>query len=230
MKTIGLLGGMSWESTALYYQQINQAIQQELGKLHSAKIIMVSVDFAEIEQFQRQGTWDEAGAYLAEKAVQLEHAGAEMIVLCTNTMHKISEIIENATTVPLIHIADATASVIKNQSIKKIGLIGTAFTMEQTFYKDRLQQQGLEVIIPNNIQRKTIHETIYNELCLGVINLDSQRAYIEIVEDLIASGAQGIVMGCTEICMLIGENHFSVPLFNTTAIHAQAAVEFALSP
>lgn len=229
MKTIGLLGGMSWESTDLYYQQINKMVQKKLGKLHSAKVILISVDFAEIEELQRKGLWEDAGIYLSDQAIQLEKAGADGIVLCTNTMHKVATYIEESTNIPFIHIADATAMEIMSQKITKIGLLGTAFTMEQDFYKSRLEEKGLKVITPNKASRKIVHDIIYNELCLGMISEASQKKYIHIVEELISSGAEGIILGCTEICMLIGDLKFSVPLFDTTSIHAQAAVDFVLS-
>ncbi|MEO4175003.1 aspartate/glutamate racemase family protein [Acinetobacter pittii] len=229
MKTIGLLGGMSWESTALYYQQINRMVQNKLGKLHSAKIILNSVDFEEIAALQSKGLWQEAGAYLAEQAQNLEKAGADCILVCTNTMHKVAAQIEESITIPLLHIADATAKEILSQNIGKVALLGTAFTMEQDFYKARLQDYGIDVIIPNEEDRKTVHRIIYEELCLGVINPDSQQKYIAIVERLIAEGTQGIILGCTEICMLIGELKFSVPLFDTTTIHAKEAVSFSLN-
>jgi len=228
MKTIGLLGGMSWESTALYYQQINKMVHRKLGKLHSAKVIINSVDFEEIAALQAKGLWQEAGAYLAEQALNLEKAGADCILVCTNTMHKVAVEIEDSITVPFLHIADATAKEILNKNITKVALLGTAFTMEQEFYKARLRDHGIDVIIPNEADRKIVHRIIYEELCLGVINPDSQQQYIAIVERLIAEGAQGIVLGCTEICMLIGELKFSVPLFDTTTIHAKEAVSFAL--
>lgn len=229
MKTIGLLGGMSWESTALYYQQINKMVHRKLGKLHSAKVIINSVDFEEIAALQAKGLWQEAGSYLAEQALNLERAGADCILVCTNTMHKVAAQIEDSITVPFLHIADATAKEILSQNIAKVALLGTAFTMEQDFYKARLKDHGIDVIIPNEEDRKIIHSIIYEELCLGVINPDSQQKYIAIVERLIAEGAQGIILGCTEICMLIGELKFSVPLFDTTAIHAKEAVSFALT-
>ncbi|WP_213384942.1 aspartate/glutamate racemase family protein [Acinetobacter pittii] len=229
MKTIGLLGGMSWESTALYYQQINKMVHRKLGKLHSAKVIINSVDFEEIAALQAKGLWQEAGTYLAEQAQNLEKAGANCILVCTNTMHKVAAQIEDSITVPFLHIADATAKEILSQNIGKVALLGTAFTMEQDFYKSRLWDYGIDVIIPNEEDRKTVHRIIYEELCLGVINPDSQQKYIAIVERLIAEGAQGIILGCTEICMLIGELKFSVPLFDTTAIHAKEAVSFSLS-
>ncbi|UGQ27486.1 aspartate/glutamate racemase family protein [Acinetobacter calcoaceticus] len=229
MKTIGLLGGMSWESTALYYQQINKMVHGKLGKLHSAKVIINSVDFEEIAALQAKGLWQEAGAYLAEQALNLEKAGADCILVCTNTMHKIAPQIEDAITVPFIHIADATAKEIVSQHIGKVALLGTAFTMEQDFYKARLQDHGIDVIIPTEADRKIVHRIIYEELCLGVINPDSKQKYEAIVEALIAEGAEGIILGCTEICMLIGEVQFSVPLFDTTAIHAKEAVSFSLN-
>lgn len=229
MKTIGLLGGMSWESTALYYQQINKMVHGKLGKLHSAKVIINSVDFEEIAALQAKGLWQESGAYLAEQALNLEKAGAECILVCTNTMHKIAPQIEDAITVPFIHIADATAKEIVSQNIGKVALLGTAFTMEQDFYKARLQDYGIDVVIPNEADRKIVHRIIYEELCLGVINPDSRQQYETIVEALIAEGAEGIILGCTEICMLIGEVEFSVPLFDTTAIHAKEAVNFSLN-
>ncbi|WP_447499995.1 aspartate/glutamate racemase family protein [Acinetobacter oleivorans] len=229
MKKIGLLGGMSWESTALYYQQINKMVHRRLGKLHSAKVIINSVDFEEIAALQAKGLWQEAGAYLAEQAQNLEKAGAECILVCTNTMHKVAAQIEDSISIPFLHIADATAKEILSQNIGKVALLGTAFTMEQDFYKARLQDYGIEVIIPNETDRKIVHRIIYEELCLGVINLDSQQKYIAIVERLIAEGAQGVILGCTEICMLIGELKFSVPLFDTTTIHAKEAVSFSLN-
>ena len=229
MKTIGLLGGMSWESTALYYQQINKMVHRKLGKLHSAKVIINSVDFEEIAALQAKGLWQEAGVYLAEQAQNLEKAGADCILVCTNTMHKIAAQIEDSISIPFLHIADATAKEILSQNIGKVALLGTAFTMEQEFYKARLQDHGIDVVIPNEEDRKTVHRIIYEELCLGVINPDSQQKYIAIVERLIAEGAQGIILGCTEICMLIGELKFSVPLFDTTTIHAKEAVSFALT-
>lgn len=228
MKTIGLIGGMSWESTTLYYQQINRTVQDKLGKLHSSKVILNSVDFEEIAALQSKGLWQEAGEYLAQQAMNLEKAGVDCIVLCTNTMHKVAPQIEEAITVPFIHIADATAKEILSQNISKVALLGTAFTMEQDFYKARLQNHGIAVIIPNEISRKTVHRIIYDELCLGVINPESQQKYMTVVEELIAEGAEGIILGCTEICMLIGDVKFSVPLFDTTAIHAKEAVNFAL--
>lgn len=229
MRTIGLLGGMSWESTALYYQQINQAVQQHLGGLHSAKIIMLSVDFAQVSQLQKQGLWQQAGQYLAEQALNLQRAGAECIVLCTNTMHKVAPEIIAAIDIPFIHIADATAQDILAQGINKVGLLGTAFTMQQDFYTGRLKQQGIELVLPDLAAQEVVHQVIFDELCRGQIRAESKQRYIQIVEALIADGAQGVILGCTEICMLIGDVEFSVPLFDTTKIHATAAVDFALA-
>ncbi len=230
MRRIGLIGGMSWESTDLYYQQINRAIQQRLGGLHSAKIILTSVDFAEIEELQRKGDWEEAGDYLAYEAQILEKADADCVVLCTNTMHKISDQIEAAISIPLLHIADAVATVIKKQNIKKVGFLGTAFTMEQDFYKARLQAEGIEVIVPEAKERKIVHDVIFTELCCGIIKNESREKYINIANQLIAEGAEGIILGCTEICLLIGDVELAVPTFDTTAIHVQAAVDFVLEP
>lgn len=229
MKTLGLIGGMSWESTIPYYRQINQTVKQTLGGLHSAKVIIYSVDFHEIEILQRNGDWDQAGKILAEAAQSLQRAGAEMLVLCTNTMHKVAPAIEAAVTIGLLHIADPTARAIKAQGLQKIGLLGTRFTMEQAFYKDRLQNQhGLEVLTPNAADRDIVHRIIYEELCLGTIKPSSQQDYIRIMHDLVLQGAQAIILGCTEISLLVQTEHASVPLFDTTALHAHAAAAWAL--
>lgn len=229
MKTLGLIGGMSWESTVPYYRQINQTVKQTLGGLHSAKVIIYSVDFHEIEALQRSGDWDQAGKILGDAAQNLQRAGADMLVLCTNTMHKVASAIEAAVTIPLLHIADPTASAIKAQGLQKIGLLGTRFTMEQAFYKDRLQNQhGLEVLTPNAADRDIVHHIIYEELCLGAINPSSQQDYIRIMRDLVRQGAQAIILGCTEISLLVQAEHASVPLFDTTALHAHAAAAWAL--
>lgn len=228
MKTIGLLGGMSWESTALYYQRINRQVQRQLGQLHSAQVMINSVDFASIEALQHQGLWEEAGVLLGQEAQKLQKAGADCVVLCTNTMHKVAKQIESTIDIPFIHIADATAKAILAKSVQKVGLLGTAFTMEQDFYKERLQAQGIEVVIPEATDRQIVHDIIYQELCLGVINPESKKQYEGIVNKLINLGAEGIILGCTEIGMLIGESVFTVPSFDTTLIHADAAVTFAL--
>lgn len=229
MKTLGLIGGMSWESTIPYYRQINQIIKQELGGLHSAKIVLVSVDFHEIEAMQKAGDWDAAGQVLAQAARGLHAAGAEAIVLCTNTMHKVAGDIEAAAPIPLLHIADPCADAIKTQGFQRIGLLGTRFTMEQSFYKDRLQDRhGLQVLTPDEADRATVHRIIYEELCLGEIKEESRLAYQTIINKLIAQGAQAIILGCTEISLLIQPKHASVALFDTTALHAQGAAMWAL--
>ncbi|MBC3875859.1 aspartate/glutamate racemase family protein [Undibacterium flavidum] len=229
MKTLGLIGGMSWESTIPYYRQINQTVKQHLGGLHSAKVIIYSVDFHEIEALQRSGDWDQAGKILAETAQSLERAGADMLILCTNTMHKVAGAIEAAVKIPLLHIADPTANEIKAQGLHKVGLLGTRFTMEQAFYKDRLQSQhGLQVLTPDASDRDIVHRIIYEELCLGTILTSSQQDYIRIMNDLVQQGAQAIILGCTEISLLVQAEHASVPLFDTTALHAHAAAEWAL--
>jgi len=229
MKTIGLLGGMSWESTIPYYRIINEQVKHRLGGLHSAKILLYSVDFAEIEQMQHAGHWDQAGALLAAFAGRLETAGAEFLVICTNTMHKLAPEIEAAIDVPLLHIADATADAIRAEAITTVGLLGTRFTMEQDFYAGRLRDRhGLEVLTPDESGRDVVHDVIYNELCLGQVNDHSRQAFVQIVERLAQQGAGGIILGCTEIPMLLRPEDVSVPLFDTTTIHARAAADFAL--
>ena len=229
MKTIGLLGGMSWESSTTYYQIINEEIREKLGGLHSAKCIMASVDFAEIEAYQSEGKWKEAAQLLSQSAKDVENGGADFLILCTNTMHKIAADMQQAINIPLLHIADATAQRIKSYGIKRIGLLGTRFTMEEDFYKGRLiQKYGLDVITPEAQDRKIVDDIIYKELCLGKINDASRHAYQDIIQGLITSGAEGIILGCTEIGLLVKQEDSSVPLFDTTQIHAEAAVVFAL--
>jgi aspartate racemase len=228
MQTIGLLGGMSWESTELYYRWINEKVKQKLGGLHSAKIVLVSVDFQEIETLQHEGRWDEAGVALAKAAQQIEAAGADFLLICTNTMHKVAPQIEAAITIPILHLADATAVCIQKQGLKKVGLLGTNFTMEQDFYRGRLEQHGLEVIVTNAADRAIMHGVIYNELCLGKVEDASRHEFLRIIDDLHAQGAEGIIEGCTEIVMLVQQQHTAVPLFDTTAIHAETAVNRAL--
>ena len=221
---------MSWESTRTYYSAINQGIKQALGGLHSAKIAMVSLDFAEIENLQRLGKWTETGDLLVTSAQQVEAAGADFIVLCTNTMHKVVDQIEAAVTIPILHIADAIASEMKAAGISKVGLLGTKFTMEQDFYKGRLQQvHSIDVIVPNEDDQLVVHNVIYQELVLGVVNNESRQRYIEIITKLSEQGAQGVILGCTEIALLVEQNDTSVLLFDTTGIHSQAAVEIALA-
>ena len=230
MKTIGLIGGMSWESSYEYYRMINERVREKLGGLHSAKSVMVSVDFAEVEVLQAEGCWEEAGQMMISAARSLETAGADFIVLCTNTMHKLANQIQDNIHIPFLHIADATAARIKLANIRRVGLLGTRFTMEEDFYKGRLKTiHGLEVIIPESEERDLVHRVIYDELCAGVINPTSREQYRKIMADLAKKGAEGIVLGCTEISLLVSAADCSLPLFDTTRIHAEAAVDLALS-
>lgn len=230
MKTVGLIGGMSWESTIPYYRQINEAVKECMGGLHSARIILYSVDFHDIERCQREGDWQGAAALLAGAARVLEAAGAHLLVLCTNTMHKVAPVIEEAVNIPLIHIADPTAAAIKQAGFARVGLLGTRFTMEQEFYRDRLRSRhGIEVLIPAQEERDIIHRIIYEELCLGKIVAESRAQYRRIMADLAAQGAQAIILGCTEISLLVGPHDAAVPLFDTTGIHARTAAEIAMS-
>lgn len=229
MKTIGLIGGMSWESSHVYYQLVNEAVRDRLGGLHSAKCILYSVDFAQIEELQHAGKWEEAGEHMAEAARRLEAAGADLIILCTNTMHKLADAILGATALPFVHIADATAHKIKGDGHQRVGLLATRFTMEQDFYTGRLREtHGLDVLIPDEEGRLAVHEIIYEELCRGVIREDSKQAYLKVVADLIEAGAEAIILGCTEIGLLISQADCKVPVYDTTEIHAIAAVEAAL--
>ncbi|MBI5591021.1 MAG: aspartate/glutamate racemase family protein [Deltaproteobacteria bacterium] len=229
MKTIGLIGGMSWESTVPYYRLINETIRERLGGLHSAKVVLYSVDFHDIERLQHIGDWEAAGAMLAEAAKSLEKAGSDFLVLCTNTMHKVAHSIEAAVTIPFLHIADPTAAEIKRAGYKTVGLLGTRFTMEQAFYRDRLNERhGLKVIVPNDEDRDTIHRIIYEELCIGVVLPESQSVFRRIMESLASQGAEAIILGCTEISLLVSRQDSRIPLFDTTAIHAMAAAEAAL--
>ncbi|MCH8622716.1 aspartate/glutamate racemase family protein [Undibacterium sp. TS12] len=229
MKTIGLIGGMSWESTIPYYRHINETIKEQLGGLHSGKIILYSLDFHEIERLQHAGDWDAAGRILTQAARSLELAGADFLVLCTNTMHKLAGAIEAAVAIPLFHIADPTAHAIKASGLVRVGLLGTRFTMEQDFYRERLRQQhGLDVLVPDAQDRDIIHTIIYEELCLGKIMDASRDEYRRIMANLKQQGAQAIILGCTEISLLVGQADAGVPLFDTTAIHAHAAAMHAL--
>jgi aspartate racemase len=228
MKTIGLIGGMSWESTVPYYRLINEAIKQRLGGLHSAKIVLYSVDFHEIEQLQRSGDWETAGRLLADAARTLESAGADFLLVCANTMHKVAPAIEAAVRIPLLHVVDATAADIRAAGFTRVGLLGTRFTMEGAFYTERLQQHGLQVSVPDEQDRQTVHRVVYEELCLGKIVDASREAYRQIMAKLVAQGAQAIILGCTEIAMLVGPGDATVPLFDTTQIHARSAAERAL--
>lgn len=229
MKTIGLIGGMSWESTIPYYQRINERIKQQLGGLHSAHIVLYSVDFHDIEQLQRSGRWDEAAAHLVHAAQALEKAGADFLVLCTNTMHKVAPAIEAATNIPLLHIADPTAESINQSDLQKIGLLGTRFTMEEDFYRNRLvEKHGLKVLVPVEADRQLVHQVIYEELCLGKLHEASRASFRAIIDRLVAQGAEGIILGCTEIALLVGQTDSSVPLFDTTTLHAVCAADYAL--
>ncbi|WP_167337939.1 aspartate/glutamate racemase family protein [Yersinia pekkanenii] len=229
MKILGLIGGMSWESTIPYYRMINQQVKEQLGGLHSAKIILYSVDFHEIEQLQATGDWQTAAQILSNAAVSLKRAGADVIVICTNTMHKVADDIEAASGLPLLHIADATAAQIKQQGISKIGLLGTRYTMEQDFYRGRLtEKHDIEVIAPDSTDREIINRIIYKELCLGIISEPSRQEYRRVISKLEDQGVQGIIFGCTEITLLVNAQDAGVPVFDTTAIHARAAAEYAL--
>lgn len=229
MKTIGLIGGMSWESTVPYYRLINETVQKRLGGLHSARIVLYSLDFHEIERMQHTGDWDAAGRLLAGAARALCAAGAEFLVLCTNTMHRLADTIEAAAGIPLLHIADATGAAVRAAGLTRVGLLGTRFTMEQAFYRARLHERhGLEVLVPDSGEREIVHRVIYEELCLGRIVTASREAYRQIIKGLIARGAQAVILGCTEISLLVKSTDAPVPLFDTTAIHARAAAAHAL--
>jgi len=228
MKTIGLLGGMSWESTLGYYRMINEGVRKALGGLHSAKIVLYSVDFEPIEKLQQAGDWEGAAALLAEAALRIQSAGADFLALCTNTMHKVAPQIERAIDIPLLHIADATAEVLLGNGIRKVGLLGTAFTMEEDFYKGRLKEKyGLRVLVPNQEDRQRVHKIIYQELCLGDVRADSRAEYVRIIDRLANQGAEAVILGCTEIGMLVSQGDTAVRLFDTTAIHAEKAVAYA---
>ncbi|CAM4097464.1 aspartate/glutamate racemase family protein [Kerstersia similis] len=230
MKTLGLIGGMSWESTIPYYRQINETIKQHLGGLHSARIVLWSVDFQEIEALQRSGQWEQAGQLLADAAQRLEAAGADALVLCTNTMHKVAPQITQAVHIPLLHIADPTAEAIKSAGLSCVGLLGTRFTMEQDFYRERLiTQHGLDVLVPDEDDRETVHRIIYDELCLGQVHDASRAAYQAVIGRLVERGAQAIILGCTEISLLIQPAHVGTPLFDTTHLHAVHAAKWALA-
>lgn len=229
MKTIGLLGGMSWESTVNYYRTINQQVKTHLGGLHSAKIILNSIDFQEIESLQHQGQWQQTAELLSEAAKNVEKAGADCLMICTNTMHKVADEIQHAISIPVLHIADGTAEALKQDGISQVGLLGTRFTMEQAFYKGRLSEQhGIEVMVPDSTEQTVIHDVIYKELCLGQINPASRAAFIAIIDKLHRQGAQAIILGCTEIAMLVKPDDTDVPLYDTTDIHAEMGVKWAL--
>lgn len=229
MKTIGMLGGMSWESTASYYKLINEEVKSILGGLHSAKICLYSVDFSEIEKHQHNGNWNATAKILTESAKSIEAGGADFLLICTNTMHKVASDIEQTISIPLLHIADATAEVLIGNNIKQVGLLGTQFTMEQDFYIGRLRDKyGINVLTPDQSERSIIHKAIYSELCLGIINDNSKASFLKIIDNLKQKGAEAVILGCTEIALLVQQQHTDVPLYDTTEIHAKSAVKFAL--
>lgn len=230
MITIGMLGGMSWESTVSYYKAINEGVKQALGGLHSAKIALYSVNFEEIEKLQRVGDWDQAGAILGNAAKSIQAGGADFLLICTNTMHKVLPQIEEKIDIPVLHIADATANKLIEDGISKVGLLGTAFTMEQDFYKRRISEKfGIEVIVPEHEEREVVHRVIYDELCQGQILSESREQYINIIDNLRRAGAEAVILGCTEIALLVEQQHTQVKLYDTTKIHAEEAVKLALS-
>lgn len=228
MKTIGLIGGMSWESTVTYYQLINEAVKKALGGLHNAKILLYSVDFAEIEACQAKGEWDKSAQMLSQAARNLEGAGADFLVICTNTMHKVAPQIQAQVHIPIIHIADATAAELEKSRIQKVALLGTQYTMTQNFYKERVHARGIEVLIPDPEGVELVNRVIYEELCLGIIREESRQAYVRVIEALKARGAEAVILGCTEIGLLIGDADSPLPVFDTTRIHAQAAADRAM--
>jgi aspartate racemase len=230
MKTIGMIGGMSWESSLEYYRLVNEGIKEKLGGLHSAKCVLVSVDFAEIELLQHAGRWDEATQAMLQAAQQVQAGGADFVLICTNTMHKMADEVQAGLRIPLLHIADATAAAVRTGGLQTIGLLGTRYTMEEDFYRGRLEKKhGLNVLIPETADRETVHRVIYDELVLGKIVPASKAAYLQIIDKLAARGAQGIILGCTEIGLLVRDGDCRLPLFDTTRLHAQAAVEYALA-
>lgn len=229
MKTIGLLGGMSWESTQSYYRLLNEGVKTRLGGFHSARLCLVSVDFADIETLQRAGDWEAAGRYLAASARQVQAGGADCLVLATNTMHRVAEAIEAAIDIPLLHIADATGAALREAGVRRVGLLGTRFTMEQAFYRERLEQRhDIEVMVPDADQRQMVHDVIFQELVQGTIDETSRQRYLAIIDELASRGAEGVILGCTEIAMLVHQSHTALPLFDTTELHARAALAFAL--
>ncbi|MCJ8209175.1 aspartate/glutamate racemase family protein [Mucilaginibacter sp. RS28] len=228
MKTIGLIGGMSWESSVVYYQLLNRGINQRLGGLHFCKSVLYTVDFEEISRLQREGNWDELAQMMVTAAQSLEKAGADMVLICANTMHKVADQVAQAVRIPLVHIGDATAEAITKKGFKKVGLLGTRYTMEQDFLKSRIQAHGIELLIPEHEQRLVVHEVIYTELAKGIISPESRSKYLEIINELVARGAEGVILGCTEIGLLITPADTDVILFDTTVIHAGKAIELAL--
>jgi aspartate racemase len=228
-RVIGMLGGMSWESTAEYYRLANELVRDRLGGLHSARLVLASVDFADIERLQMAEEWHEAGRILAEEAARLQAAGAELLLLCTNTMHKVAGQVQAAISIPLLHLADTTAAAVREAGLTTVGLLATGFTMEQDFYRDRLAEHGLRVLIPDAADRADVHRIIYQELCLGVVREESRQLYRQVIKRLVAAGAEGIILGCTEIELLIGPADSPVPVFPTTRLHVEAAVDASLT-
>ena len=228
MKTIGLIGGMSWESTVTYYQMINEGIKDSLGGLHSAKVLLYSVDFFEIEALMSRGAWDEAAELLGDVAQRLEAAGADMILICTNTLHKVAPQVQSRIRVPLVHIAEAAAEELLSKGITRVGLLGTKYTMTQEFYREKLTERGIDVLIPEGEEIDLVNRVIFDELCLGVVKEDSKAAYLKVIANLQARGAQGILLGCTELGLIVSQEDVSLPLFDTTVIHTKKAVELAL--
>jgi len=229
-RVIGMLGGMSWESSAQYYRLANELVRERLGGLHSARVVLASVDFADVEALQVAGRWDEAAQLLAEAARGLEAAGADLLLICTNTMHKVAEQVQAAVTIPLLHLGDATAQAVTRAGLETVGLLGTAFTMEQDFYRDRLTSHGLRVLVPPLEDRAEVHRVIYEELCLGVVREESRQAYRDTIVRLVQAGAEGVILGCTEIELLISDADSPVPVFPTTRLHVEAAVDASLNP
>ena len=228
MKTIGLIGGMSWESTVTYYQMINEGIKDSLGGLHSAKVLLYSVDFFEIEALMSRGAWDEAAELLGDVAQRLEAAGADMILICTNTLHKVAPQVQSRIRVPLVHIAEAAAEELLSKGITRVGLLGTKYTMMQEFYREKLTERGIDVLIPEGEEIDLVNRVIFDELCLGVVKEDSKAAYLKVIANLQARGAQGVLLGCTELGLIVSQEDVSLPLFDTTVIHAKKAIELAL--
>jgi len=229
MKTMGMIGGMSWESSLEYYRVVNEAIKERLGGFHSAKCVLYSVDFAEVEKLQHQGDWNRLTGLMIDAAQRLERAGADFVVICTNTMHKMADEVQGAIPVPVLHIVDVTAEAIKAKGQTRVGLLGTKFTMEQDFYKGRLRDKhGLEVLIPSAEERQVVHEILYSELCLGEIKELSKAKFKDVIQNLVDRGAQGVILGCTEIPLIVSQDDYEIPVYDTTTLHAQAAVEYAL--
>ena len=229
LRVIGMLGGMSWESSAEYYRLVNEVVRERLGGLHSARCVLVSVDFADIEELQASGRWEQAGKVLAAEAALVQAAGAEVLLLCTNTMHKVADQVQAAIDIPLLHIADVASAAVSGAGLRTVGLLGTAFTMEQDFYVDRLAASGLDVLVPPPADRAEVHRIIYDELCLGIVLDESRQVYREVIDHLVAAGAEGIILGCTEIELLITAGDSPVPVFPTTRLHVEAAVDLALA-